>query len=128
MRKRAYGFWKKYVRYFVKKLKKSCILIYKPKREKTKTLHTPENSAAVAKSVRKAPSTSIQRRSQQLNLSEISLQQILHKDLDMTPYKVQLVQELDPIDHPVRFRFAKGACDRLTEDADFGKNKNRLLR
>ena len=34
----------------------------------------------------------------------------------MTPYKVQLVQELKPIDHPMRFRFA-------TEDADFGKKK-----
>ena len=34
----------------------------------------------------------------------------------MTPYKVQMVQELKPIDHPMRFR-----CDRLTEDGDFGK-------
>ena len=45
------------------------------------------------------------------------------KDLGMTPYKVQLVQELKPIDHPMSFRFAKWACDRLTEDADFGKKK-----
>ena len=36
----------------------------------------------------------------------------------MTPYKVQLVQELKPIDHLMRFRFAQWACDRLTEDAD----------
>ena len=33
----------------------------------------------------------------------------------MTPYKVQLVQELKPIDHPMRLRFAKSACDQLTE-------------
>ena len=45
------------------------------------------------------------------------------KDLGMTPYKVQLVQELKPIDHPMRFLFAKWTCDRLTEDADFGKKK-----
>ena len=44
---------------------------------------------------------------------------ILHKDLDLTAYKVQLVQDLKPINH----RFAKRACDRLTEDADFGKKK-----
>ena len=37
------------------------------------------------------------------------------------PYKVQLVKELKPIDHSKCFRFAKWACDRLTEDADFGK-------
>ena len=42
----------------------------------------------------------------------------------MMPYKVQLVQELEPVDHLMRFRFAKWACDRLTEDADFGKKKS----
>ena len=51
------------------------------------------------------------------------MRQILHKDLSMTPYKIQLVQELKPIDDPLRFRFAKWACDRLTEDSDFGKKK-----
>ena len=49
---------------------------------------------------------------------------ILHKDIDMTPYKVQLVQKLKPIDHPMRFHFAKWACVRFTEDADFAKKKN----
>ena len=44
-------------------------------------------------------------------------------DLGMTPYIVQLVQELKPIDHTMRFRFAKCAYDRLTEDADFDKKK-----
>ena len=85
-------------------------------------MRTLENIAAVAESMCEAPSTSIHRRrcSQQLNISETSLRRILHKDLRMTPYKVQLVQELKPIDHPMRFRFAKWACDRLT-DADFAK-------
>ena len=44
----------------------------------------------------------------------------------MTPYKVQLVQELKPIDHPMRFRFAKRDCGRFTEDADFGKKNLRF--
>ena len=34
-----------------------------------------------------------------------------------------LQQELKPFDHPMRFRFAKWACDRLTEDADVGIKK-----
>ena len=68
------------------------------------------------------PSTSIHcRRSKLLNISEPSLRRILHKDLGMMPYTVQLVQELKPIDHPMRFHFAKCHCHRLTEDADFGK-------
>ena len=73
----AYGVWKKrntarapYVRYLVKKVKDSGILIAKPKSEKPYTVHTPENIAAVVESVREAPSTSIHRRSQQLNVSK----------------------------------------------------------
>ena len=81
-----------YIRYLVKKVKETGILIDKPKREKPKTVRTPENIAAVAESVYEAPSTSIHRHSQQLNISETSLKRILHKDLGMTPHKVQLVQ------------------------------------
>ena len=73
-------------------------------------MRTTENIAAVAESMREAPTTSIYRRSQQLNISE-------------TSYKVQLVQDLKLIDHPMRFRFAKWACDRLIEVTDFGKKK-----
>ena len=108
-----------YVRYLVKQLKETGILIDKRKHEKLKTLRTFENIAAGAESVYEAPSISIHRRSQQLNISETSLRRILHKVFGMTSYKVQLVQELKPINHPIRFRFAKWACDRLTEDNDF---------
>ena len=110
-----------YVRYLVKKVKETGILIDKSKREKPKTVRTPENIAAVAESMCEAPSSSIHRRSQELNISETSLRRILHKDLGMKPYKVQLVQKLKPIDHPMCFRFAKWTCDRLTEDADYGQ-------
>ena len=92
----------------MKKAKETDIFNDKPKRETPKTTRTPENIAAVAESVREATS---------------SLRQILHKDHVMTPYKVQLVQELKPIEHPMRFRLAKWACDRLTEEAYFGKKK-----
>ena len=52
-----------YVLYLVKKVKETGIFIDKSKREKTKTVHTPENIAAVAESLCEAPSTSIHRRS-----------------------------------------------------------------
>ena len=97
-----------YVRYLVEKVKETGILIDKPKREKAKTVRKPENIAAVAEIGCETPPTSIHRRSEQLNILETSLIRILHKDLGMTPYKVQLVQELK------RFRFAKCFCDRLT--------------
>ena len=107
----------------LKKVKETGILFNK---SKPKTVRIPENIAAVTESVREAPSTSIYHCSQQLNISVTSLRRILHKDLYMTKYKVQLVQEWQPIDHPMRFRFAKWACDWLTEDADFGKKKSSL--
>ena len=86
-------------------------------------MRTPENIAAGAESLCEAPSTSIYRRCQQLNIREISLRRIVHKDLVLTPYKIQLFQELKPINHPMRFRLAKCACERLTEEANFDKNK-----
>ena len=61
-----------YVHYLVKKVKETAILIDKPKREKPKTVLTPENIAAVAESLCGASSTSIHLRSQQLNISETS--------------------------------------------------------
>ena len=110
-----------YIRYLVKKVKDTGILIDKPKREKPKTVRTPENIAAVAENVCEAPSTPIHRRSQQLNISETSLRRILHKDLCMTRCKFPLVQELKPIDYPMLFPSAKWTCNRLTEDPDFAK-------
>ena len=62
----------------VKKLKETGILIDKPK--------TPEIIAAVAETVCEAPSASIHRRPQQMNISEKTLRWILHKVLDKTPY------------------------------------------
>ena len=112
----------------MKNVKETDILIDKPMREKPKTVRTPKNIAAVAESVCEATSTSIHRRAQQLNISESLLRRILHQYRGMMPYKVQLVQQLKPIDHPMRFRFAKWACDRLTEDADFVKKKNQLFK
>ena len=48
-----------YVRFPVKKVKETVILIDKPKLEKLKTMRTPENIAAVAETVCEAPSTSL---------------------------------------------------------------------
>jgi len=58
-------------------------------------------------------------RSQELNISRTSLRRILHKELGMKPYKVQLVQELKPNDHQVHFGFAQWAQQRLLEDDHF---------
>ena len=69
----AYGFWKKRTTVSsvctlsCEKVKEVGILIDKAKR---KPKHKPENTSAEAESVCEAPSTSINRRSQQLNIIE----------------------------------------------------------
>ena len=73
---------------------------------------TDENIPAVGGNEVEAPSTLIHRLSQQLNISKTSLRRILRKDFGMTSNKGQLDQELKPMDHPMRFRFAKWASDR----------------
>ena len=42
---------------------------------------------------------SITRCSQQLGIPQTTLWWILHKDLALKPYKIQLMQELKPLDH-----------------------------
>ena len=68
-----------YVRYLVIKSERNWHHIDKRKRERPRTVRTPENISSVAESVREAPLTSIHRRSQQLNISETSLRRILHR-------------------------------------------------
>jgi len=66
-------------------------------------------------------SISTRHRSQNLNISRTSLRRILNKDLGMKSYKVQLVQELKPHDHPMHFRFTQWAEQRLVEDDFYRK-------
>ena len=65
----------------MKKVKETVILIDKPKREKPKTVRTPENIAVVTESVCEAPTISIHRRSQQLNILETSLKRIIQSSI-----------------------------------------------
>jgi len=73
----------------------------------------------VAESVNDNPSTSTRHRAQELDISRISLQRILIKDLRLRPYKIQLAQQLKPYDHPMRFRFAEWVQERFVKDDHF---------
>ena len=98
-----------YVRYLVKKVKETGILIDKPKREK------PNNSAYTREYYnwgRKCAWSAININSLPFSTIEYFvdiIERILHKELGMTSYKVQLVQELKLIDHQMGFCFAKWA-------------------
>lgn len=82
-------------------------------------VRSAENIAAVAESIAEDPRLSIPRRSQQLGISQTSLQRILHKDLLLHPYKMQLTQELKPRDHGLRRTFVNWVLEMQTIDPDF---------
>lgn len=80
-----------------------------------------ENIAAVRESVAEEPGVSIRRRSQVLGFSYGSLWRILHQDLHLHPYKIQLTQELKPRDHGQRRIYADWVLEQQEVDADFSK-------
>ncbi|KAJ8976940.1 hypothetical protein NQ317_012225 [Molorchus minor] len=71
------------------------------------------NIAAVSQSVKDDPNLSIPRRSQELGLSQTTTWIILHQDLHLKPYKVQITQELKANDHHLRQNFANWALERV---------------
>lgn len=71
----------------------------KKKLVRQKTIHTPDNVAAVRAALIKSPKCSARKHALSLNLSSRSLRRILHSDLNFHQYKVQVVQELKTADH-----------------------------
>ena len=63
-----------------------------------------KNIAIVSESVAEDANVSISCRSQELGLSYGTLLCILHLDMYLHPYKVQLAQQLKPADHSQRRR------------------------
>ncbi|KAJ8940256.1 hypothetical protein NQ318_004966 [Aromia moschata] len=60
---------------------------------RARPVRTAERIAAVTQSVRENPRISTRHRAQQLNVSRTSLRRILHKDLGLFAYKLQLTLE-----------------------------------
>jgi len=110
---------RQFVESFVKRVRETGSLMDKTTRLRARPVRSVENIAAVAESVNDSPSTSTRHSAQELDISRTSLQRILTKVLRLRPYKIQLVQQIKPHDHPMRFRFAEWAQERLVEDDHF---------
>ena len=76
-----------------------------PRTGRQRSVHTAENVALVEDSIAENPDTSTQRRATQIGMSKISLQRILRK-LYPFPYKIQMVQALQPRDLQSRLAYA----------------------
>ncbi|KAJ4451621.1 hypothetical protein ANN_03090 [Periplaneta americana] len=65
---------------------------------KQRSVHTPENINAIRVAMICSPKRSAHRHAISLGLSNISIRRILHKDLHMHPYKIQVVLTLKDAD------------------------------
>lgn len=88
-------------------------------RGRSRTSRSVENVDAVRRSVEQHPETSTRRRATQIGISRWSLRQILHKDLHMFPYKIQVVQQLLPRDHQQRREYAQAILNLNEQIANF---------
>ena len=85
----------------------------------------PQISEEEIESVRvaytRSPRKSIRRASTQLQIPRSTIHKVLHRNLQLYAYKVQLLQALKPEDKPRRKEFAVTMLDRLDSDPGFLK-------
>lgn len=86
------------------------------------TARCPENVDAVRDSVGRSPKKSIRRRSQEMGLSRASVHRILKKDLNLYPYRIQIMQKLTPADMKKRVMMCQWFETKIEEDSDFLDN------
>lgn len=107
------------IRYTIEKFETQFSLLDNTRPNRAHPARSEENIAAVAESVSDDRDESIRRRSQQLGMSYATTWRILHKDLGLKAYKIQLLQELKPPDLPNRHRFSLWALEKLEENPLF---------
>lgn len=80
-----------------------------------------ENIAAISARVAQNSNLSLPPHSQQFGLSYSSLWRILHLDLHLRLYKVQLTQKLNSADHSPRRRYVEWLFEQQARNSDFSK-------
>jgi len=80
-----------------------------------KRVRTPEMVTAVKPVLEEEPGISIRNLSRRLNISRESARIILTQDLQMHPYKIQIVQPLTIGNSLERLEFANRICERIDE-------------
>ena len=102
----------------VQKFKDSGSVHDLPRSGRPKT-RTEECIEQVRASVEEDPQTSTRRRSSQLNMAHSSLYRILRMDLNLLPYKIQVVHNLLPDDLQRRLQYATSIQQHARTDPHF---------
>lgn len=93
-----------------------------PGRGPCRTVHNDAAVQCVQQSVLQDPYASTRRRSSQVGISRTSLQKILHLDLKLFPYKIQMVQSLKTQDTHQRLQYAIQFQKMAKDDNQFLNN------
>ena len=80
-----------------------------------------ENIERVRQSFQRSPMKSIRTAARQLKLPRSTVHKVLHKNLRLYAYKVQMLQALQPNDMPRQKEFAVNMLQRISEDEAFLK-------
>lgn len=78
-----------------------------------------ENIDRVRNAFDRSPRKSVRTAARQLQLPRSTVHKVLHKNLRLYAYKVQLLQALEPNDKPRRKDFAINMLERISEDETF---------
>ena len=80
-----------------------------------------ENVECVRQAFQRSPVKSIHTAARQLDLPRATVHKVLHKNLKLFAYKVQMLQTLQPNDMPRQKEFAVNMLQRISEDEAFLK-------
>lgn len=98
----------------------SCGNLSNAKRpNKKRPRRSDENISAVRTSVETSPRTSSRRRSAHLGIARTTPRRIIHSDLALYPYKIQVTNKILPEDKPRRMNYAKFVIEIVENDDDF---------
>jgi len=75
--------------------------------QRNPSVRTEEIIAAGAAAIQNNSRVSTRSLSAQMGVSRQSLQSIMHKDLDLFPYKIKMANKLNAADLPIRFEFCQ---------------------
>jgi biotin operon repressor len=78
--------------------------VQQSKHEGRRVVRTPETIAAISAAVKRSPKTSTRRLSARTGVSRTSVRS---KELDLWPYKIQIVQKLEDSDPAKRLQFSQ---------------------
>jgi hypothetical protein len=81
--------------------------VQQSKHERRRTVRTPETFAAMSAAVQRGPNSSTRRPSTRIGVSRTNVRRILNKELDLWPYKTQIVQKLEDADPAKRLPFSQ---------------------